>query len=854
MIELKNIKKEYKIKKQKVQALDDISLILPNKGMVSILGTSGSGKSTLLNILGGLDSYDFGEMLVDGRSTKTFNQNEYAKYRNSYVGFVFQEFCLIEELTVYENIALVEQLQGRKENKEHIRDILKKLGLEGYENRKINELSGGQKQRVGIARILVKEPKIILADEPTGSLDSKTGKEVMELLKKISEDILVVLVTHNREYALEYADRIVELEDGKIIKDTEINPVSQNATREYKSKKAKLPFKYAFKLGRKLLFHHKIRLGLSILLMTLSSIFLIYAYFGLTYDIDEQHLQILKNRKINTIEIEKSQHSLNHISRVTFPLTDNDKKYIQSSIKSVSYPLYKVDENSDVAPFFHINVYIQEDFFNDPKEEPTDLYTDNHMLLDFVELEDANQELPIQEEIIGRYPSDDHEIMLSNYIADLMIKYGIYEYNSDKVYYPKNYEEIVNSSKLFHFGSYNSCKIVGIINYDLSPYEELKKIVIKESSEWDNVSSDTFKLKNKLNDKQRQLYSKVFMSHAFVQNLKYPINREIDSRHNSILLKMNDQSLDNVSYIHELVEYYDGKEWKKTSTLKDDEVLLNIRAIVDNYHDALDSYLKKHSNPPQEELKKEFFLQKLLNKDFIGEELKLEIYEDTFSFGGNFRRKEKFDKVYSNLKVIGIIEPDYGYDNLVSKNILEEYQKDYLSLDKILVFEDDYNRMKKIFEAFPYEGEYVINSVYSPESVYHIFLDIKDIIIILFLIFLGLSLLLISNFMVNNVLDYKKNIGILRALGATKKDIFKIFFLQISGLVIILFLFSLVGMKMATTYLSYMYSTPEAFTFYYNMHLLLFLIIYLVVSITIASLFPIYKVSKLKPVEAIRKE
>ena len=328
MIELKNIKKEYKIKKKKVQALDNVSLLLPNRGMISILGASGSGKSTLLNIIGGLDSYDSGEMFVDGESTKSFSEKEYAKYRNSYVGFIFQEFCLIEEYTVYENIALVEQLQKGKENQGHIKELLKKIGLEGYENRKIYELSGGQKQRVGIARILVKEPRIILADEPTGALDRKTGKEVMDLLKEISKEILVVFVTHNREYALEYGERIIELKDGKIIKDTKEQQEIEKEKIEYKSKEAKLPFKYAFKLGRKLLTHHKIRLSISILLMTLSSMFLIYAYFIFGYDVDEQHFAILKNKNIDTIVINKMQHGEKIVYNHFFPMHKDDKDYI----------------------------------------------------------------------------------------------------------------------------------------------------------------------------------------------------------------------------------------------------------------------------------------------------------------------------------------------------------------------------------------------------------------------------------------------------------------------------------------------------------------------------------------------
>ncbi len=851
MIELKKIKKEYKIKKKKVQALDNVSLLLPNRGMISILGASGSGKSTLLNIIGGLDSYDSGEMFVDGESTKSFSEKEYAKYRNSYVGFIFQEFCLIEEYTVYENIALVEQLQKGKENQGHIKELLKKIGLEGYENRKIYELSGGQKQRVGIARILVKEPRIILADEPTGALDRKTGKEVMDLLKEISKEILVVFVTHNREYALEYGERIIELEDGKIIKDTKEQQEIEKEKIEYKSKEAKLPFKYAFKLGRKLLTHHKIRLSISILLMTLSSMFLIYAYFIFGYDVDEQHFAILKNKNIDTIVINKMQHGEKIVYNHFFPMHKDDKDYIQSKLNSPSYPLYEIDENPDVAPFFNINVYIQEDMFNDPKEEPTDLYTNNHMILKFVELEEVDKKLPIEEEVIGKYPIYNQEIMISNYVADLMIKYGIYEYKKDSVYYPKSYEELVNSSKLFQFGSYNSCKIVGIIDYDLRPYEELKKYIF---GDWDHIPESIFEMYQELYNNQRQLYNKVYMSQAFIKNMKYPDNREIDSDHNVIELKMDDQNLIGIDYIREPVTYYDGKEWKKIDTLKDNEVLVNISAFYDNYSYALQSYVSKYPDRPIEEVKKEFFLQKLPTKKVIGEELRLEIYENTWDFGMYFKRKENYDKVYTNLKIIGIIDTTSSYSNLVSKNLLKEYQKEYFSLKRILVYESDSKKLKEIFHTFPYEGDYVINSIYSTESIYHVFLGVKDMIILLFLVFLLLSFALISNFMMSNVLDYKKNIGILRALGATRKDIFKIFLIQIIILVFILFFFNLIGMKIATIYLSYMYSTPEAFTFYYNMRILLLLLCYLIISITIVSILPILKITKLKPVEAIRNE
>lgn len=222
MIEARNLKKVYKTKKGVVvNALDNVSVKLPDTGMVFILGKSGSGKSTLLNVLGGLDSFDSGEIIIKGTSSKSFKQSHYDSYRNTYIGFIFQEYNVLEELTVGANVALAIELQGRKASDEEVNSILKEVDLEGFGNRKPNELSGGQKQRVAIARALVKKPEIIMADEPTGALDSTTGKQVFDTLKKLSRDKLVLIVSHDREFSEQYADRIIELKDGVIISDVE---------------------------------------------------------------------------------------------------------------------------------------------------------------------------------------------------------------------------------------------------------------------------------------------------------------------------------------------------------------------------------------------------------------------------------------------------------------------------------------------------------------------------------------------------------------------------------------------------------------------------------------------------------
>ena len=220
MLEVKNLTKIYAPKGgAQVRALDGVSLRFADRGMVFLLGKSGSGKSTLLNVCGGLDAPDSGEIIIMGRSSRDFSQSDFDSYRNTFVGFVFQEYNILEEFSVADNIAIALELQGRGRDRALVDDILAKVELTNFARRKPNTLSGGQKQRVAIARALVKDPQIILADEPTGALDSETGRQILETLKILSRDKLVIVVSHDREFAEYYGDRIIELKDGKVISD-----------------------------------------------------------------------------------------------------------------------------------------------------------------------------------------------------------------------------------------------------------------------------------------------------------------------------------------------------------------------------------------------------------------------------------------------------------------------------------------------------------------------------------------------------------------------------------------------------------------------------------------------------------
>lgn len=248
MLELKNIKKSYKTGEFVQHALKGVSLTFDRNEFVCILGASGSGKTTLLNIIGGLDRYDSGDLIINNMSTKKFNDNLWDAYRNNCVGFIFQSYNLIGHLSVLENVEMSLTLSGVKNKKEKALNALDRVGLKDHAYKKPNQLSGGQMQRVAIARAIVNDPEVILADEPTGALDTKTSKQIMELIKEISKEKLVIMVTHNPDLAKKYATRIIEVKDGEVISDSLPKEKYKNKNN-IEIKKTKMSFLTALKLS-----------------------------------------------------------------------------------------------------------------------------------------------------------------------------------------------------------------------------------------------------------------------------------------------------------------------------------------------------------------------------------------------------------------------------------------------------------------------------------------------------------------------------------------------------------------------------------------------------------------------------
>lgn len=254
MLQVKNVKKAYHTGGFTQVALDDVTVSFRDSEFAAILGASGSGKTTLLNIIGGLDRYDSGDLIIDGISTKEYKSRDWDTFRNNRVGFVFQSYNLIMHQSVLQNVELALTLSGvsKKEREKRAIETLNKVGLSDHIKKRPNQLSGGQMQRVAIARALINDPEILLADEPTGALDSKTSVEVMDLLAEIAKDRLVVMVTHNPELSQQYATRIVNLQDGHIISDSmpyEPTPADLEKVSRKETRKSRMRFLTALSLS-----------------------------------------------------------------------------------------------------------------------------------------------------------------------------------------------------------------------------------------------------------------------------------------------------------------------------------------------------------------------------------------------------------------------------------------------------------------------------------------------------------------------------------------------------------------------------------------------------------------------------
>lgn len=835
MIELKNVSKTYKSKKSKsTKALDNVSLTLSDKGMTFILGKSGSGKSTLLNVLGGLDKYDSGDMLILGKSSKDFKEADFDSYRNTYVGFIFQEFNILEDYDVYENIILALQLQQKEVDLKKVDDLLEKLELTELKKRKVNELSGGQKQRVAIARALIKDPKIILADEPTGNLDSKTGSGVMDLLKEISKDKLVVIVSHDEEYAKKYGDRIIEIKDGNIINDTNKEKES-NVKNTYKTIKSKLPFKESFKLGIGSLKHKKVKLFFTIFLTIATLGFLSCADTLSNYDFSTNHAEYLSDKNEQYIEIEEKhifKDRYGYIETNRISLTDDNYKKIEGKLGKGYNVYHFTDENSygteyDVISLLHIN----------DKNIPT------NFTAEIVATNEISKIL--KENIIGRTPSSSNEIVISNHVASLMIQNGVEvheivsktEFKQSNIFYPKNYNDILNTDYNYYFGAKNKVKIVGIIDYDLN-----KKNMYYSANVLNKIyaTPDFIQEQNKkeLSFLKDELQAKLVLGNAL------PL--ETDNYSNGTSVGVLD---------HE-IEYFDGNIWRKTNTLKDNEVILSMYYLTqndENYYSDRENYINRNQGIYDwETLEKRFIANYIKEKNIIGKNMTLGLYYSIYN--------NDVAKSISNIKVIGVYNSDsyssYSGQQYFTANVLKEYMQKPMEKVSILYPMTNKSDYKKTTDEFPYESELAIKSTYSERLYYEKKnLDaLKEIAFYISLVFLVFTVILIANFMFNSISYRKKEIGVLRALGSRSRDVMKIFLWE--GVVLSLIsgtIASILLVVVSNIMNSFIMAKLGMLTVPFLVGIRQFLVIYIIVFFVtmVSSILPIFKTSKMKPIDAI---
>lgn len=463
MIELLNVNKTYTSKsKIQVKALDQINLQFNSKGLVFILGKSGSGKTSLLNIIGGLDSANSSKIRINGKELKRFDERTCAEYRNSYIGFVFQEYNLMNNLNVYDNIALSLQLQKKAVTDEIIQKVLEDVELKGLEKRQLDELSGGQKQRVAIARALIKDPVILLADEPTGNLDSETSIQIFELFKKLSKNKCVIVVSHDVEYAHQYADRIIELSDGHVIKDT--NPsINDEMVVIPEKRRAKLPFSLIWKMSFGNIINNKLRLLVTCVIVAFLTAVLstVYTSLYVSNNVTKDLMNLSKQDHLLLVEPVPFQSN-----KILTPSSEyNSKRKLNTD---VMVQVREMSQNNHAILYSKTQLMLDEDWLrvkdidvnwgdfslleSDLIPKPNiELMSDiQSSYLSFVST--SNEEL--LDNLIGRTPNNRYEVVVSNYLAELLLKYKYTNLNS--------IEELINEDIWIRFTDKMKLKLVGV--------------------------------------------------------------------------------------------------------------------------------------------------------------------------------------------------------------------------------------------------------------------------------------------------------------------------------------------------------------------------------------------------------
>lgn len=886
MLELKNISKVYKQKGASVNALNNINIKFADTGLVFLLGKSGSGKSSLLNIIGNLDKQTSGEILLDGNNVSKFKGRKLDSYLNSYIGFIFQDYNLIDEYNVYKNIDIALSLQRKKKNKENINKILEIVGLTGLGNRKTNELSGGQKQRVAIARALSKDSKIILADEPTGNLDTETSHQIMSLLKQISKEKLVIVVTHDIDLARNFADRIIQIQDGVIYNDT-APCITDIPTKELKLKKNRLSFFKSLQLSLRNLKNKKFRMAITILLTTVSITMLGFSYMLTNFNIPYTHAKALIDNNETKVEMYKAingkvytpdsmigNYTNKDLETLSEKLSKYDIKFAKQSNIIENDELLKINLNYDKK--FEKN-YVSYAYYS--------VYTSSSK---FVELT-GNEAF----KVLGRLPEQANEILIHKIYADYIIELGLVNYDYDKdnelvpVYLNFNsYDEILNNDYEIDFGT-NHLKVVGIIDEDLSKYESLKKIKL------DQALAEKNKLYQELNGKYKDKMP-IYVNKDFF-NLEFQENKKLDYSLYSynLLEETNKTYMSGVTFIKldKEKEIYDGVSTKRISNLNDNEIIINevfLNYLDPNVSDELSNYINKQEKEYEKKLKEredkirqqeeallenpelvfeeipevsaidyyklnvQYLKDYIINSNLIGKEITIQIND-------LHNRLGEEDIATYKVKIVGFALPSRTDDSYIqcnlSNNIIDKYIRENNNVAYTYFYEDDTKILEKLFTEFDNKN-YKIETVYSDSmtSLNKVVKKVSKVCRYLSIIFFVFSIILLMNFVISSINKNKRTIGILRALGTSKKDVYKIFILESLIIGLVSSFLAVILVLSLKNYCNTLISKDLFFTasvLIFKVEIIYVILLTVLMTVLIATLLPLYKFSTLKPIDAI---
>ncbi len=787
MLKLKNIKKTYVSGDEKVEALKGINIEFRESEFVSILGQSGCGKTTLLNIIGGLDRYTSGDLIINGKSTKDFKDRDWDAYRNYSVGFVFQSYNLIGHQTVLSNVELALTISGvsRKERKQRAIKALEEVGLKEQIHKKPNQLSGGQMQRVAIARALVNNPDIILADEPTGALDTKTSVQVMEILKKISKDKLIIMVTHNPELAEKYSSRIIKILDGKITDDSDpIEHQKEEKQQDTKKKRTSMKFLTALRLSLNNLMTKKGRtiltsfagsigiIGIALILAistgvqnyidkveedTLSSYpitieestvdmsSLMQSMMGDDTESNTENREEeraysadIMNDMITTLSNKKQSNNLKELKKYL----DEGNNEITKNSNSIKYGydlninLYRANTDNGIVrvnPSTVMNAFGMGDMIEAQNNSAMSSVFGSSMMTNTdicFEMQDNQQLLESQYDLVkGNWPKQYNEVVLVLKEDGRIDDYTLYSLGlKDQSELKDKWKAVENGDKLDENQEATSYSYDDLLNLQFklllnSDYYQ------KQNGLWVNKENDDNYLKEKINNAET-----VKVVGIIKQNEQSAVSTSVTS---------------GIGYTKQLKEYVveksnDAQIIKEQKENKDVNVFSGLKFPTDEDTSSMENLTAE---------------QRMAMSKLSSEEIAQMM--ETYSAN----KDSSYEK---NLQKLGAVDID-------TPTSISIYPKDFEAKDKISNAIEEYNQKQRDDGKEENTISYTDIVGTMMKSVSQIINTISYVLIAFVSISLIVSSIMIGIITYISVLERTKEIGILRAIGASKKDISRVF-------------------------------------------------------------------------------